>query len=548
MSEQLPDESELIELAGEAAFGRGRGYHRAGRVALSKVSSSALAGEAHGTETYSLWLKCAADGWRWDCSCPAADGGGFCKHLVAAVLTAGDEATVGEGVEARTKSAPKGRAKQGELLIFLRAQPAERLAGWLHALADEDGDIEKRLLLYRAAEQPGALKAALAKVFNTGGFLDYRRAIAYAQRLQVAIGQLQDRLQTDPAECRALCEYALGRLFKVYGSSDDSAGAIGECLGTIAELHAQACAAAPAGKALAKPLHALQGKDGWGMLPLDAYWHALGAKGQSEYGKLVLAEFERLPKPSVGEHYGEDFEVCRRTEALARCANDFELLQRVLRRDLQHDYQHLRVLESLREFGRAREALAWAEKAVKRFPGDGRLRAALAACLAESGMGDEALEQTWQCFCQHPGDGSWDALKHLAGEAWPVWRQRALDEVVARERGHASARIELLLHDGDVEAAVAVARTFPVLPQTLHVLAQRLRRSDPATSGAFYLRLARQQADDLRYPSSYSRLVAYLKDASRLLPADDWKPLLATVRTTHARKSKLMGLLVQAGL
>lgn len=58
------------------------------------------------------------------------------------------------------------------MLIFLRAQPADRLAAWLQALAKEDGDIEKRLLLYRAAEQPDALKPALAKLLNSGGFLD----------------------------------------------------------------------------------------------------------------------------------------------------------------------------------------------------------------------------------------------------------------------------------------------------------------------------------------------------------------------------------------
>jgi len=255
-----------------------------------------------------------------------------------------------------------------------------------------------------------------------------------------------------------------------------------------------------------------------------------------------------LPASQRDEHYGEGYEICRRTEELARSAGDFELLQRVLRRDLQHGYQHLRVLESLREFGREREALAWAETAVKHFPDDGRLRGALAQCLTEAGMHEESLEQIWLCFRRYPSADGWDALKRMAGKAWPQWRQRALDEVTARERGHATARIELLLHDGDVAAAVVLANTLPVSPQTLHTLAQRLRRSDPATSGAFYLRLARHQANDLGYPTSYPRLVAHLKDASTLLPADEWQPLLATVRTTHARKTKLMGLLAKAGL
>ena len=548
MATDLPSNSELIELAGKAAFERGRGYHRAGRIALSKVSTTALAGEAHGTDTYNLWLKCAGDNWHWDCNCPAADGGSLCKHLVAAVLTARDEAAEGDAVEGRPRSSSKPRTKPDELVIFLRAQPAERLAGWLQELADEDGDIEKRLLLYRAADEPGALKAALAKLLNTGGFLDYRRAMAYAQRLQAAIGQLHELLQRDPDECRVLCEYALGRLFKIYGNSDDSAGAIGECLGAMAELHAQACVAAPPGKALAKSLHSLMAKDGWSTLQLAAYWNALGSQGQSAYSKLVLAEFERLPAPVLREHYGEGFSVCRRVEELARCANDFDLLQRVLRRDLQHDYQHLRVLESLREFGRAREALAWAESAVKRFPRDERLRALLAECLLESGMDEEALEQTWQRFQQRPNDDGWDALKRIAGKGWPQWRQRALDEVAAREKDDVTIRVVLLLHDGDLRAAQALAQQGRLAAHLLDTLAQRLCRSDPAAAGQFYLRLARHQFDYMRSASDYSKLVAPMKKASSPLPGEAWQPLRDTIRTVHARKPKLMGLLTSAGL
>lgn len=548
MSDHFPDDACLIELAGTAAFERGRAYHAAGRVALSLVAEAALAGEAHGTETYRLRLAHDGSDWLWDCDCPAAADGAFCKHLVAAVLTARDEAEDGDGTAAPKKKPASASVRKGELLAFLHAQPAARLAGWLHALAQEDGNVEKRLLLYRAAEQPEALKAALAKLLNAGGFLDYRRAIDYARRLGAAIELLQDMLSRDPDECRVLCEYALGRLFKVYGNSDDSAGAIGGVMEALAELYAQACAATQPCKGLAKTLHALQGKDGWGVLSLAGYWKALGAQGQAEYGRLVVAEFEKLPAPKAGEHFGEGFEVCRRTEELARCAGDFELLQRVLRRDLSQAYQYFRVLESLREFGRAREALAWAETAVKRFPDDGRLRALLSECLAEAGMNDEALEQAWLRFHRHPGDDEWDALKRMAGKTWPHWRQRALDDVAAYERGHATVRIDLLLHDGDVAAATSLAHDHAVMPQVLHVLAQRLRRSDPATAGAFYLRLARQQAEKLGYANEYPRLVAYLKDASKLLPATQWQPFLATVRAQHARKTKLMGLLAQAGL
>ena len=539
----------MKEWAGERAFDRGSQYFFEGRVQVERKPDGSVAGEAHGSEVYGLWLKHAEGEWRWHCDCPAADGGAFCKHLIAAVMAAANDAVrnAPDG-EAVAKKRQPVTAKPDELLAFLRAQPAERLAGWLHELAQDDRDVEKRLQLYRAAEQPAALKTALGKLINTGGFLDYRRAIRYAQRLDAGIDQLRGVLARDPAECRALCEYALKRLFKVYdGNADDSAGAIGDRLHEIAALHAQACEATPPGKALAKPLHDLKCVDGWDLLPLAHYWQALGPDGQADYGKRVMAGYERLPPASPQNRYGASFGAVHRTEELARCTRDFELLQRVLRRDLTHEWDYLRVLESLREFGREREALAWAEAALKKFPDDTRLRVGLADCLAEAGMHDEALEQRWECFARHPCDDYWDGLKRVSGKEWPAWRARALAHVAAHEKGVVSKRIELLLHDGDLKAAVQLARANQVAIERLLDLADAVKRSEPAAAGAFYLRAAQAQTERLNGARDYQRLVKYLVSAAKLLPAAALFPLVSSVREQHRHKPKLMGMLDKAG-
>lgn len=549
MSEQWPSLEEMRDWAGERAFTRGEKYFFEGRVRAECASDGAIRGEAHGAEVYGLWLQQADGKWDWHCDCAAADGGAFCKHLVAAVMAAASAAvrTADDGEDGTaSESVPM---RPDVMLDFLRAQPTERLADWLYDLAQHDRDIEKRLQLYRAAEQPGTLKAALGKLINTGGFLDYRGAMRYARRLDAGIEQLRGVLERDPAECRGLCEYALKRLLKVYdGNADDSAGAIGECLREIAALHAQACEAAPPAKALAKPLHDLKCADGWDLLPLARYWQALAHDGQTDYGKRVLAEFERLPAPDAANRYGESFGAVRRTEELARCTSDFELLQRILRRDLSHPWDHLQVLESLREFGRDREALAWAESAVKRFPDDDRLRVALSECLAEAGMNDEAVEQTWRCFAERTCDDYWDGLKRMAGKDWPRWRVRALEHVAAQENGVASRRIDLLLHDGDLTAVLQLARDNAVAVEQLLDVADAVKRIQPEAAGAFYLRAATAQAERLNGASDYSRLVTYLKHASKLLPADALRPLVSEVREQHRRKPKLMGMLDKAGL
>lgn len=539
-------DADLLELAGKSAFARGRGYAADHRIRLIDADANGLRAEAQGSEIYALWLKREGAAWRWQCDCPAADDGSFCKHLVAAVLTARDPNDADEG---GAQPAP-ARSPRDDLLDFLRAQPAQRLAGWLKTFADDDAEIEKRLRLYQAGEDPATLKTALGKLLTPGGFLDWRRSRQYAQRLDAAIAQIEAQLARDADACRTLCEYALGRLFGIYDRSDDSGGAIGGCLHAIAQLHARACAAAPPGKVLAKTLFALQQKDHWGMLELKAYWPVLGGEGQHAYAKLIVTELDQVPEqPREQERYGENFDILRRAENYARCAGDFELLQRLLRRDLSHAGGYLRVLESLREFGREREALTWAEDAVKRFPSDNRLRKALSECLQAAGLGEEALEHTWQAFRLRPGEDSWDALKRVSGKAWKQWRERALAEMAARHPDSAGIRVDLLMHDGDLAGAVALAQSQSLWHGTLEKLARKIERDQPRVAGGFYLRIAEYQ---LQQPyvvaAKYPGVVAWLKRYAKLVDAAESKPQLAALRAAHARKPRLMQLLDEAGL
>ncbi len=543
---RMLSDDELLELAGKAAFARGRSYCAEGRIALSEREDDGFAGEAEGSETYALWMQRDDDGWDWDCACPAADGGAFCKHLVAAVLTARAESQSDEDEDA--KPPLRATKRSGDLGGFLRAQSSERLAAWLLALADEDSTIAKRLHLYRAADDPVELKSALGKMLDPGGFLDYRRSNAYARRLGTVVAQLEDAITRDASAGRGLCEYTIGRLLKIYGRSDDSGGSIGEQLHAIAALHARACAASPPGKALAKSLLALQHKDDWGLFPLHAYWNALGVDGQADYGRRIAADFATLPaSPSDEARWGEAFGIERRAEDFARASGEFEFLQRVLRRHLSRPPDYLRVLESLNEFGRAREALAWAELSVKQFPKDQGLRTALAECLSSAGLEDDAIEQSWQAFYLRPDTGNWDRLKRMAAAQWSSWRERALAEIAARERDESSHRVVLLEHDGDLDAAVALARECKIQPDVLATLAHRIERDTPLVAGAFHLRIARLQLQHVD-PSRYVALVRTLQHVARCLPEADWKPVVAHVRAEHARKTKLIKLLDAARL
>ena len=539
-------DDQLLALTSAAVFKRGRNYARQGRVSLTWHDQTGLQGKVAGQDTYSVSLKRDGERWLWNCTCPAADDGAFCKHLVAAVLDArdgGDHSGESEVAPTTTKG-----SRQQQLKDFLRAQKSERLVAWLIEFAGQDRTIRDQLELARAADDPAELKKLLSKALSIRSFADYRQTMAFARKLDPFIEQLNEMIKRDAAAGRELCEYALKRLFKALERCDDSSGALSDRLATVADMHAAACQGKVLGKSLVKPLLALQHLDQWSLLPLAAYWSALGEAGQAEYGKQVLAELDALPDIiDERNRWGDSFYAMSRAEDFARQTQDFELLQRILRKRMFSAHDHLRLIEAMREFGREREALALAEQAAKQFPDNVDLRRMLAQCLDISGLDSEALDQLWQAFVIDPREKVWDELKLLADANWPTWRQRALEHLASLENQEASRRIQLLVHDGDIDAAASVAQQEKVWPDTLLRLAHRIEASHPQAAGEFYLRLARVEMKNPQL-SRYGHLVGLLQRASLLLPSDQWQPLLCEVRTEHGKKIKLMGMLDEAGL
>jgi uncharacterized Zn finger protein len=90
-SENLPrfDIGALKGLAG-GAFTRGEAYHRDGRVKILAVEPRRVLAQVAGTEDYSVNLIGKGETIKGECTCPAFDDYGFCKHMVATALTANE--------------------------------------------------------------------------------------------------------------------------------------------------------------------------------------------------------------------------------------------------------------------------------------------------------------------------------------------------------------------------------------------------------------------------------------------------------------------------
>jgi uncharacterized Zn finger protein len=538
--ENLTD-SRLIELASQTTFIRGKAYFQDGHVVRLKRGEAEVRAVVEGSEDYQVRLYQRGDTLHWQCSCPAAEDGSFCKHLVAVALAAREEGD---------QTSPAAAAND-ELLTALKNQSAETLADWLYEIACDEPVLEQQLRSRLSLLSPVALKELLKDSLRTGGFLDYRRSMDYAQKLEAPLDLLARLLDNSPKECAELSEYVIKRLLKIYETADDSAGAIGDQTRRFAELHAEAVKrGGMEGRKLAMSFYKLKLLDDWDLFPLADYWDAMGSAGQKYYGDQVEKEYAALspPAPDNGLYRSfipGEYSVLHRMEEVCFQRGDMECLAQIYSRDLSFPAAYEKMVAMYRHFGRDAEATAWAEKGVREHPRSSDLHILLAEEYQRAGLTEEALESMWSAFQRVASEPVWDSLKQLAGRDWPRWREQALALLASREsrdtdgRLIVTERVRLLVHDGDLSEAVTLARDGGLDPYSLERLAAQCSHAFPSDAAAFFRRCVDyrvQEAQSKQYPS----LVKLMKRARDVDPGDETRQWLQAIRARYARRPALI--------
>lgn len=545
---ELTDQ-QLRRLAGQSSFERGQRYASQGRVTVESITKGEIRATVRGTERYRVHLAKEGSDYDWSCDCPAAEGHGFCKHLVAAVIAARESATSQPPTESTDKP------NDSDLRTFLRSQSAERLAGLLMELAESDSAIEKRLLLIKAESDPRALKTALASVLKAGSFLDYRASNQFARKLDPAIASLRSAAEADPAPALELYEYALTRLLKIYERSDDSGGAIGDRIREIASDYRDCMERAPSDSAArGNNFLKLERLDQWRFFELRAFWPLLGEKGQEAFASAVEREFAALPQrtenKAPGEKWGEEFAISDRMERLADVRGEVDLLIRVLSRDLSSGYAYERIVQICRTAGRRREAMHWAERGHKHHPTWRGMRPLLAEEYQHAGLDEEALALLWEDFCAETQPDSWKRLKEAAGDAWHSFRERALAHIEKKERQagdgrhDVTTRVMLLLADGDSSAARELAEKHVVGINVLEHLARAVASEHPRSAARFLKRVVEATLPNLQ-PRNYPYVANQIRDVVALDPGTEADAWLSDLKVRYKARRKLMELLAK---
>lgn len=485
MNNDLITRDVLETLAGTTAYRRGEDCFSAGAVERLRVSGDKITAKVEGTETYRVELRDDNGDLAYDCTCPRAADGYFCKHCVAVGL-----AWLAENSAGPKSGAASGKKKRHDpwrdIQGYLAMQSPETLIELLLDVAQRDDHLYQSLLLKTERTGGGgsvakAFRQAIDGATHIRSFVDWRAVGAFAGNIDQVADSLAELLKPDTAAMLVeLAEYAIERVENSLEQIDDSNGKIGSIVYRLGQLHLNACdMARPDPVSLAERLFRLETTLPFGLGNFDAitYRDALGKEGLRRYRELAENEWIKIKPRSAKESYdAHGSRITRIMERLAEASGDVEELVAIKSKDLSSSYYYLGIAEIWAKAKQPDKALEWAERGLNAFPErpDNRLRDFLVAVYLERERNGEALQLTWVQFEERPILDHYKKLHNVADKlgVWSEQRNRALAwvaEVITREANKTShwkptpsqpnysLRMEIALWEKDFDAAWTAA-------------------------------------------------------------------------------------------
>ncbi len=425
-------------MAGDEVFARGSAYHQAGRVELLSVEPRRVLARVTGTDDYRAVLSGTGAEIEGECSCPAFDDWGFCKHLVAVALTVNDPAEEGEST---------GEPALDRLRRHLLSKGTDALVALILDLAERDTALFRRLEMDAAAvsDDDEALlsrfRKAIDEATGTRGYVDYREASGWADDVETVLDSLAALVSEGRgALALRLAEQAVSRIEEAITEIDDSDGLCSELLERAQEIHLAACRAArPDPVTLAEDLYIREVDGEWDTFrgSAERYADVLGETGLAEMRRLAGAAWEKIPPLHGGGQTADGFSSTRsRIEAIvdffAERDGDVDARIAIRAKDLSSPWRYLSLAQFCLSQGREDEALRQAEEGLWLFeddPSDERLVTFAADLNVRIGRTSEAETLLWRAFDRRPSLDLYQRLRRLGGDAA---RDRAIAKLQVR--------------------------------------------------------------------------------------------------------------------
>lgn len=567
MFDKLITRNSLKNLASEAVFARGEAYYEDGRVGPLRETGRKIGARVEGSETYHVELRNEGEYLGYDCDCPNANDGYFCKHCVAVSL-----AWLAERKEAGSDRRPD---PWRTIRDYLEVQPPEALIDMIMDVAENDDRLYRTLLLKAesiagGAQTVKAYRAAIDRATHVRRFLDWGGAGAFAEELeQIMEGMVALLTPQDAPMLVDLAKYAIGRVAESLADIDDSDGEVGGVLSRLADLHLEACRVAkPDPRLLAEQLFRMEisPHNDYGGINAMAYRDLLGEAGLRRYRELAEAEWAKIDfHVSDGPYDSHRYRITRIMESLAQMSGNVEELVAIKARDLSSAYRYLTIAEIWAAHGRDDLALEWAERGLHAFPAvtDNRLRDFLVAAYLMRQRYEEALQLTWVQFEERPILEHYKKLHAVAEllSVWSVQRERALAKLadaIAEQSAAISAwkkqpgipdysvRLQIALWENNLDEAWAAAYAGVCHRHLLIELAAKLETVRPDDALALYRRIIPTIVEQTNN-TAYAEGIKLVRRVENILRGMERKPefagYLAELRARYKPKRNFIKLL-----
>jgi uncharacterized Zn finger protein len=600
-------EAAIRQHATAESFRRGEDYYNSGAVVSLIQRGDTIEAEVEGSqyEPYQVQVTFDAGGITdASCTCPY-DWGGWCKHIVATLLACIEEP---EEIEARPPLAELLAGLSRDQLQALVATLAEGHPGLTDAIESQVTVLQAApppappssssaypfpsVAPRHTPVDPQPFRRQVRHIF---GALDgMRSSEAYWHVGEVAqqVGELVDQAQKfteagDGRNALTILEAITDEYLDHWTELDDSDGDASSFFEDLAAPWAEAILTADSSTTLTPGLTPAE-REQWArklaewQADLDDYGMEevfeaarLAAEQGWDYPPLVRAmageitelgawEDEDVPscaddltlaRLAVLERQGRLQEYLYLAEAEGQTGLHLTMLAKVgrVQEAIEEGLRYLSTTEdafmlarALREKGELAGALRIAEHGLT-LEGQKAELAAWASDLA-TGLGEtqRGLDAGLIAFREAPSQAGYRKIQELAGEGW-LARQAELLDFLRRASSYFAqdARVEIFLHEGLLDDAIAVVRDYAG-----YGLLERVMDAAIEKRPDWVIEAACKQAErivDAGKANQYEYAVGWLKRARAAYRAAgreaEWRAYLAGIRARPGRKYKLMGLL-----
>jgi uncharacterized Zn finger protein len=523
----------LKSLAGPKVFARGGEYHAAGAVTLLRVSAKRVTAEVAGASQYRCELSGENRDIDGECSCPAFEDHGFCKHLVATALTVNalkDGANVEDPID--------------RIRAYLKSKSVDALADILLELADRDPALFRRFDAASAGASGDAtsiekrIGKALRDATRVNDFIDYRNASDWATGVDGVLDVMAELPGAGHAAVAARLAWTAHDLLE-----------------RARDIHLAAVRAArPDPVQLAAALFHRELGEGHGCYyqAADLYADVLGEAGAAEYRRLAAEAWNKL-LPLVGPRQ-RDAEFDRKRsrlstilDAFAERDGDIDARIALRAKTLDSTWAFRDLAEFCLKHGRREEALRRAEEGAWLFEDertDESLLEFLVKLLAAEGRKDDVLKHLRRAFDRDPSETLYRQLKKHGGADEAKRAVAALEAKIASAKpsrwGHpADLLARILTAEKAFDAGWALVVAGNVAVDTQERLARASERSYPANAVKVYARRVEGLLGGGHVPSYPEAAELIARIAGLHSPAEHTAYVIG-VKQRHGRRKRFM--------